>query len=162
MGFKEKMARFFVGRNGADNLSKFTLAISMILMVITIITGNGIVYLLAIVALVYSYFRVMSKNVSKRYYENQQYLKATAGIRGTINGFLYKITKGNYHPNSNPQQFKADMERARRKAAYEREQRKMYKYFKCPGCKQKVRVPKGHGKIAITCPKCKMEFVRKS
>ena len=42
------------------------------------------------------------------------------------------------------------------------EQRKIYHFYKCPQCSQKVRVPKGHGKICITCPKCKMEFVRKS
>ena len=39
---------------------------------------------------------------------------------------------------------------------------KEHKYFKCPKCKQPVRVPKGKGKIAITCPKCKEKFIRKS
>ncbi len=37
-----------------------------------------------------------------------------------------------------------------------------HKYFKCPQCRQPVRVPKGKGKIAITCPKCREKFVRKS
>ncbi|MBQ2785782.1 MAG: hypothetical protein IJF02_04710 [Oscillospiraceae bacterium] len=37
-----------------------------------------------------------------------------------------------------------------------------YKYFSCPKCRQPVRVPKGKGKIAITCPKCRERFVRKS
>ncbi len=37
-----------------------------------------------------------------------------------------------------------------------------HKYFDCPRCRQPVRVPKGKGKIAITCPKCKEKFVRKS
>lgn len=37
-----------------------------------------------------------------------------------------------------------------------------HKYFDCPRCRQPVRVPRGKGKIAITCPKCKERFVRKS
>ena len=37
-----------------------------------------------------------------------------------------------------------------------------HRYFSCPKCRQPVRVPKGKGKIAITCPKCREKFVRKS
>lgn len=36
------------------------------------------------------------------------------------------------------------------------------RYFHCPKCKQMVRVPKGKGKISITCPRCKEKFVRKT
>lgn len=37
-----------------------------------------------------------------------------------------------------------------------------HRYFDCPRCRQPVRVPKGKGKIAITCPKCKEKFIRKT
>lgn len=37
-----------------------------------------------------------------------------------------------------------------------------HKYFDCPRCRQPVRVPRGKGKIAITCPKCREKFIRKS
>ena len=37
-----------------------------------------------------------------------------------------------------------------------------HRYFECPKCRQTVRVPRGKGKIAITCPRCKEKFVRKS
>ena len=37
-----------------------------------------------------------------------------------------------------------------------------HKYFECPRCRQPVRVPRGKGKIAITCPKCKEKFIRKT
>lgn len=37
-----------------------------------------------------------------------------------------------------------------------------HKYFSCPKCRQSVRVPKGKGKIAITCPKCREKFIRKT
>jgi hypothetical protein len=39
---------------------------------------------------------------------------------------------------------------------------RQHKYFDCPKCHQPVRVPRGKGKIAITCPKCKEKFIRKS
>ena len=39
---------------------------------------------------------------------------------------------------------------------------RQHKYFDCPKCRQPVRVPRGKGKIAITCPKCREKFIRKS
>ena len=37
-----------------------------------------------------------------------------------------------------------------------------HRYFDCPRCHQPVRVPRGKGKIAITCPKCKEKFIKKT
>ena len=37
-----------------------------------------------------------------------------------------------------------------------------HRYFDCPKCRQMVRVPRGKGKIAITCPRCREKFVKKS
>ena len=37
-----------------------------------------------------------------------------------------------------------------------------HRYFDCPRCRQQVRVPRGKGKIAITCPKCKEKFIKKT
>ncbi|MBQ9148407.1 MAG: hypothetical protein IJX69_02455 [Oscillospiraceae bacterium] len=37
-----------------------------------------------------------------------------------------------------------------------------HRYFECPKCRQTVRVPRGKGKIAITCPKCRERFIRKT
>ena len=102
-------------------------------MAVTLFTNNGIVYLVAMFCLGYSYFRIMSRNISKRYYENQQYMRATAGIRSKIKSMIARFN-----------------------------QRKVYKYFTCPECKQKVRVPRGRGKIAIYCPKCRTDFIKRS
>ena len=37
-----------------------------------------------------------------------------------------------------------------------------HRYYDCPNCRQRVRVPRGKGKISISCPKCREKFVRKS
>ena len=37
-----------------------------------------------------------------------------------------------------------------------------HRYFDCPKCRQRVRVPRGKGKIAITCPRCREKFIRKT
>ena len=37
-----------------------------------------------------------------------------------------------------------------------------HRYYDCPKCRQNVRVPRGKGKIAITCPKCREKFIRKT
>ena len=37
-----------------------------------------------------------------------------------------------------------------------------HRYFDCPRCRQPVRVPRGKGKISITCPKCKEKFIKKT
>jgi len=37
-----------------------------------------------------------------------------------------------------------------------------HRYFDCPKCRQMVRVPRGKGKIAITCPRCREKFVKKT
>ncbi len=37
-----------------------------------------------------------------------------------------------------------------------------HRYYDCPRCRQQVRVPRGKGKISITCPKCKEKFVKKT
>ena len=37
-----------------------------------------------------------------------------------------------------------------------------HRYFDCPRCRQSVRVPRGKGKISITCPKCREKFIKKT
>lgn len=42
------------------------------------------------------------------------------------------------------------------------EDRKQFKFFKCPACRQKIRVPRGKGRIEITCPRCGDRFIKKT
>ena len=40
--------------------------------------------------------------------------------------------------------------------------RKLYHYYRCPKCRQKLRVPRGRGRIQISCPRCGTQFIKKS
>ncbi|MEE0944551.1 MAG: hypothetical protein UIM24_03770 [Clostridia bacterium] len=46
--------------------------------------------------------------------------------------------------------------------AYLKRDRRYYRYFKCPNCRKVTKVPKKKGKIAISCPHCRYEFVKKT
>lgn len=133
---REKLMRFMQGRYGSygpDSLNKFLLTTAMITMLLSMFTRWNLLYVIALAALIYSYFRTLSKNYSKRYAENQMFLKSTEGIRRFYN-----------------------------KKINEMRQRKTHHIYKCPSCKQKIRIPKGKGKISIKCPKCSTEFIKKS
>lgn len=45
---------------------------------------------------------------------------------------------------------------------FEKLKDRQHRYYSCPRCRQQVRVPRGKGKISITCPKCKEKFVKKT
>ena len=45
---------------------------------------------------------------------------------------------------------------------YDRMKDRQHRYFDCPKCRQTVRVPRGKGKISITCPRCREKFVKKT
>lgn len=125
--FKEKIVRFMQGRYGLDQLGRYLLAVSLILMVIFILIWPAkFLYFLALACLIYGYFRILSRNASKRYQENQKFVSF-------ISGQKLKFS-----------------------------QRKTHRIFKCPNCSQKIRVPKGKGKICIKCPKCRIEFIKKT
>ena len=128
-----RFARFMQGRNGMDDLGKALNVVVIVLLLLSIFTRAGLFYILALAVMVYMYFRVFSKNTPKRYKENQRY-----------------------------RNFRYDTAIKWNKKKLEWNQRKIYRFFRCPMCKQKVRVPKGRGKICITCPKCKAEFIKRS
>lgn len=130
---KMKFARFMQGRNGVDQLSQFLNIIVMILLIVAIFTKSVILDWLPFVIMGYMYFRIFSKNIPKRSMENQKFCNMRYDLA---------IKKNNWKK--------------------EWEQRKIYRFFRCPMCHQKVRVPKGRGKICITCPKCRQEFIRRS
>jgi DNA-directed RNA polymerase subunit RPC12/RpoP len=130
---KNKIYQFMQGRYGADDLSRFSLWVAVAFLVVALITRNSILDTLALLILVWCYFRMLSKNYSKRYTENEWFL----GIKSKVTGFFQGRANTAKHS-------------------------KEYHIYKCPTCKQKIRVPRGKGKISIHCPKCNTDFIKKS
>lgn len=130
---KEKFRKFMIGRYGVGSLSKFMLGTAVVLLVFTMGFRNNFLNTLACLLVLLCYFRMFSRNYQKRAEENQKFLE----LKGKAATFL-----------------------KREKEYFE--QRKTHHIYKCPSCKQKIRVPKGKGKICITCPKCHTEFIKKS
>ncbi|MEE3420287.1 MAG: hypothetical protein VZR02_04185 [Lachnospiraceae bacterium] len=119
------------GRYGSDELNRFLLVAVLALFVLSMIPGAGFLYLISIVLLVLAWIRMYSWNFAARRKENDQYLKFIAGLKKFLRVQKTKLTG-----------------------------RKNYRFFRCPGCGQEVRVPKGAGHIRITCPKCHTQFDR--
>ncbi len=130
---KEKFYRFMQGRYGADQLSRFLIGLMVALLIVNLFARNPLLDILVFALMIWGYFRMFSRNIPKRYGENQKYLQVTQKIR-------YKFN--------------------REKSLMQ--QRKTHHIYRCPGCKQQIRIPKGKGKIQITCPKCRMEFIKNS
>ena len=133
MSLKERFARFMQGRYGMDEFNRFLTGFVFVLLIANLFLKSSILNLITLALLIYLYVRMFSRNYSKRYGENQWYLNKK---RPAVQFFQKKRSRA--------------------------VQRKDYKLFKCPECKQMVRVPKGKGKIAISCPKCRKEFIRHS
>ena len=133
---REKMLRFMAGRNGNDQLNLFLYAADAILLIAaTLVRGQAgrWMWLAVLILLAYIYFRMFSKNLTRRREENGKYLR-----------LRYSILAG--------------LKLRREKWV----QRKDYKFFTCPSCKTMLRVPRGHGKIKIVCRKCGNSFTGKS
>ncbi len=133
MRFRDRFLRFMQGRYGVDQLSKFLSITGLIIMVFSSFVRSPIINYVGLILLIYSYIRIFSKDISKRYGQNQKYLFYADKVKKNFSGFKTGFS-----------------------------QRKTHRIFKCPNCSQKIRVPKDKGKIEISCPKCFTKFVRKS
>ncbi len=130
----ERKQRFLFGRNGPDALS---IALSLTACLILIVSmflnslASSILWFLALICLVMSYFRILSRNLVRRQLENQRFLQLIA----PVTRWLTRL-------------------RTRRR------QRNLYCFFKCPQCGTILRVPKGKGHLRITCKSCRHVFER--
>lgn len=134
---KEKIGRFMAGRYGNDKLNQFMMAVFLGCAVLNLFVRNAyastVLNSWECLLILLVYIRMFSRNISKRYAENQKYLALENRLRRFFGQKRYLM-----------------------------QQRKEYHIYKCPGCKQKIRIPKGKGKISIRCPKCGEEFIKNS
>ena len=134
---KEKLIRFMQGRYGVDTFSKFLLIFGLAAALLSSVFAGkflGVIcYILGVLLIVYCYCRMFSKKVEKRYAENQAFLARTYRLR-----CFFQKQAGNLS------------------------QRKEYHIYKCPGCGQKIRIPRGKGRVEVRCPKCSTAFIKKS
>lgn len=149
--FRNGLQRFFIGRNGPDQLCRFTSLAALVLFIITLFTHSGILYIIALALIIYSYFRMMSKNVQKRYLENQRYLQVSDRVKSFFKNIWWK-------PRAAWTEFTRRVKYGSNQAQEKRREKAQYKIFKCPDCGQKIRIPRGHGTVEITCPKCQRIF----
>lgn len=128
-----RLQKWMMGRNGGDQLSLALLILSLLLSIVSGILDLPIIIYISYIPLVLAVYRIFSKKVDKRRLENYKFMMKVSPI--------YSF----YH---------------KRKTTLK--DRKTHKYFKCPNCKQGLRVPKGKGKINITCSKCGTKFIKQS
>ena len=137
MGFFDKirasLTRFMSGRYGADQLGMTMLWTSLIMSIIGSFSGAAVLTLLADALLIYMFFRMLSKNRYKRQHENQVYLEKTYKVRKGMSEWINRVKNS-----------------------------KKYRYFTCPQCKKRLRVPRGVGSITITCKGCGNKFDKKA
>ncbi len=122
---------FMTGRYGSDKLNIVLLIASVILSLLARFLRLGIIIYLSYIPLFWGIYRMFSRDINKRYQENQRFLKYyNKAEHWTKNKF--SMIKGI----------------------------KTYKYFTCPSCKQTVRVPRGKGRVNVICPKCSTKFIK--
>ena len=126
------LQRLMYGRYGADQLGFALMGAYLVCYLLSAFTRIGLLSLLGLVFFALAVFRMFSRNISRRRAENDKFMEA---VRPIIR--RYNINKC-------------------------RRQDKEHCYFKCPNCGQQLRVPKGKGRISITCRSCGASFEKKT
>ena len=129
---RSKLRQFMIGRNGSDQFSFATLLTGLLCNLLSSFFDSAILSLLATILLVYTIFRMFSRRLDKRREENARFLSIFRTVKRKLTSTLSHIK--------------------------DREHR----YFRCPNCKQQMRVPRGKGRIQVTCRNCGASFEEKS
>ena len=130
---REKLRQFMIGRYGTDGLNQFLSIASIVMLLISLITRVSLFTYVGMVLLILCYYRSLSRNISKRTEENYKFYTLKDRIRSKFSSLRDQWNN-----------------------------RKLYHYYRCPQCRQKLRVPRGRGRIQISCPRCGTQFIKKS
>lgn len=129
---RNKLRQFMVGRCGVDQLSLALLWASVLLQFVYALTHLMIFYYLSAIAIIVTFFRMFSRRLEQRRRENARFLALIRPVR-------QKFSTLTAHWKD-----------------------KEHRYFRCPNCKQQMRVPRGKGRIRVTCRGCGITFEEKS
>ena len=129
---RNAIQRFMYGRYGNDQLNLFLLGLYLLLYLVFLFTRLELLYVAGFVLLFITLFRLLSHNLERRRRENAKFMRAVGPV---IQWFHFRRT------------IRRDKEHV---------------YFKCPSCGQRLRVPRGRGKITVTCRSCGASFQEKS
>lgn len=128
-----RFSKFMQGRYGVDSLSRFLSVVLLVIIVLGLFIRIPFSGLITLALLVILYWRMFSRNIPKRYEENQKFLHIRDKFLGRFSSFGSNLS-----------------------------QMKDYHIYKCPRCNQKIRIPRGKGHIMVRCPRCGFEFHKKS
>lgn len=127
------LRKWMYGRHGIDQLGVALMILYLVLSLIGRMFRFVPLWLLSAVPLVLCLYRMLSRDHTKRVQENIRFLQWWSPLARWAHGFAARL-----------------------------KDRRTHRYFKCPQCGSTLRVPKGKGKIRITCPVCRTEFVKKT
>ena len=132
---KLSLARFMQGRYGADSLGRFLVWAALILYVLGMFIPyvGGLFSFLGLATLIYTLFRMFSRNTARRTAENAWFWNKSAKLRTAFSQARVRFKN-----------------------------RKEYKYFRCPKCHSYLKLPRGVGEVTVTCGKCKNQFRKKA
>lgn len=130
---KEKLRRFMAGRYGTDALNQFLSIAAVVFILIAIVSRVDLFTYIGLAMLIWCYYRTFSRNISKRTEENYKFYSCKERVENKFSGLKDQWAN-----------------------------RKQYHYYRCPQCRQKLRVPRGRGRIQISCPRCGTQFIKKS
>ena len=130
---RDGLRRFMAGRRGTDELSLALLIFGLVLSVLSSVTRVGILYIFGLAAYILSIWRMFSRNIEKRYAENAKFVSWWGGVTSSVKQFFNRVKNMG-----------------------------KYKYFKCPECHSRLRLPRKVGEVTVTCGKCKHAFKQKA
>ncbi len=133
MGLGERFRRFMYGRYGVDTLNRWITYLVLALMILQLFIRSFVLSFLELVLVVVCILRIFSKDIARRSQENNRFCAFKAKISGRL-----------------------------RREKNLMNQRKQFHIYTCPRCKQKIRIPKGKGRIEVSCPKCGEKFIKRS
>ncbi len=144
MNFLYRLNQFMAGRYGMDQLSIALTVVYFVLAFFANFARIPLLLLLGAILVCWVFYRMLSRNIGRRRMENEYFLRFWRSFSG-----WFRNGSARFHRWQNAVTARAA-------------DRQTHRYFKCPNCKNTLRVPKGKGKIAIRCPVCGTEFIKKA